>query len=1181
MERIGWRSVAVALLSVLLVSCDRGPGDGITTVTVFGGSSTGAYGKLIDLIDKRAVDLSSVCAARSGQANDETPSSCALAQLRFRPCTTRGSLDNLERLGFESDPPATQQAADSQCLVPIDSNYAKTHLAVQVAEVKERSEAEKKRDEAGKTEEALETEIPVDLGGAHKFALVQSYFIYRANSENAVLPGFKQFEDLRIVLPLYDSVIQIVANSSISAPASATESNPAPACPPVGVGEDGAYTDLLCGKTVFLGNNSSVNVIHGHTFIDRHPLLQKPGTMPVYVCYDSTNAPENGSKPGYTNCLAVEKHGFSAPNAESFTSYQERVDEVLARLNEAGADPKGQQLLACGLIDAYVVSGTLTPPGSLQCKTSSQTIDSIQLRVPELIVDAVLKERDEAGLAYYGKSSTPAVLGLPEGSKSPTVATYLVTSANTNEDVVEAVTKGLVGAWTSLMLLDSKLLPLEENLLRKPVDRHSGAESALIDEELVGDADVITGIALGLLGVSLALYLVPVARYDRMGRRHADFWLLSLRDSGRTIFYIALWLGILTLGVKSVQMLEANHAVVGNLEDRIGSFDFFEAWMWMFTFIASGYENDVFPVDMWARLLVTLLAVAGLALPLWAIIGLFNSLRERSIDRGRGLREIAPQRGHTLICGWNSKGPGLLYTLTCRDSPHRGLIIIVAEIDDELPLKKYGLDRKGAWFYRIGRIYRSRQRVHFLRGSPTSRTMLERAHAASAEVAIVLASDKGSGTGEQPGVLTALAIRKLNPTAFISVELGLKRDREYYAASKVDHIVDPELVSQRMLSMACASRHAVDFALDALSPDEWSEWYSLNASDVARAAGGVRLSARDAMRFLSSYGMTLVGVSKRSLTTTSEVYAPGLSGDGMLDPLVQFNSLDNVLGEDNLLICAAEHLGSFNKARMGRPPVRDTSLITIQEEELRILPPSEASRILVVGPDHRANDLASYLSSNLAGVSVETVLDREEDPGGTDDRIREAVKSAPFSIIVLMSCADDGDAIALDTASRFDAQTILRAEIVSEAAGSSGDTPAPRLIAEVHDIENHQLLRDAGVETIVPTSLLAERFLARQASGRGYVSSMLSAMTSLENGIYFRSLRLDADHPLVGRRFDDLLNTFFTDGRVLGLLPKRREQELANNQEDFEHHFVMSPERDSPHLEPDDVVIVLEYPTSS
>jgi hypothetical protein len=142
------------------------------------------------------------------------------------------------------------------------------------------------------------------------------------------------------------------------------------------------------------------------------------------------------------------------------------------------------------------------------------------------------------------------------------------------------------------------------------------------------------------------------------------------------------------------------------------------------------------------------------------------------------------------------------------------------------------------------------------------------------------------------------------------------------------------------------------------------------------------------------------------------------------------------------------------------------------------------------------------------------------------------------------------------------------------------------VVAEVNNVHSRQMAEDADATTVVPTSLVTERIMARLMAGRGHVSEMISAMTALNDGKFLRSVRLPADHPLIGRRLQNALNTWFADGRVLGVLPvdpenpAKPDEGYRNKSGDFNAHFAMCCTWDEKDLvlKEHDLVIVMGYP---
>ena len=136
------------------------------------------------------------------------------------------------------------------------------------------------------------------------------------------------------------------------------------------------------------------------------------------------------------------------------------------------------------------------------------------------------------------------------------------------------------------------------------------------------------------------------------------------------------------------------------------------------------------------------------------------------------------------------------------------------------------------------------------------------------------------------------------------------------------------------------------------------------------------------------------------------------------------------------------------------------------------------------------------------------------------------------------------------------------------------------IVAEVNNTHSSQLAKDAMVNSVVPSSLLVERILARLVSGRGHVSEMLSAMMLTNGGAYLKSFRVAVGDELIGKPLSEVLTTWFADGRVLGVWPREYRDDFNNESGDFDRHFAMCPTKHHKDIElkEDDVAIVLAYP---
>ena len=405
---------------------------GDSNIKILGGKEGGAYQTLIEAFSERAAIYTN-CDSDSENAECDPQ----IGNLAIEPITTSGSIENLQHLGMrlvEGSNVSESQHADPQ---PVDS-------CRNISE----------NDESCKT-----------------FALVQNDVIYRAGqgdlqkvvfdatrSPKVYPSSFAKFDDLRVVLPMYDSFIQVVTAAS----GERVDNSDSNDCPePV----DQNFRSL-CSKKIYLGNLDSVNRNHGMVLLGRHPELQG-ANKPKFIC-------KNGDR------LIDCEQGEVAPG--------DKWKEILAEKRNK-ACPLEDRLLANGAVHAYVISGTLKPIVNFQefllnakCYRTNQeggeqapggednansTLPALpddlkkyrlQLAIPELLIDGILSETEtkernwllgvfgeqhQQKYPYYRKLESPSNL---DGDKFPdqwrnynfpapmlAVTTYLVTTESDSD----------------------------------------------------------------------------------------------------------------------------------------------------------------------------------------------------------------------------------------------------------------------------------------------------------------------------------------------------------------------------------------------------------------------------------------------------------------------------------------------------------------------------------------------------------------------------------------------------------------------------------------------------------------------------------------------------------------------------------------------------------------------------
>ena len=646
------------------------------------------------------------------------------------------------------------------------------------------------------------------------------------------------------------------------------------------------------------------------------------------------------------------------------------------------------------------------------------------------------------------------------------------------------------------------------------------------------------------------LCLTHGARSGIPSRRYGstESWLRQLWETFApfitiTLAVIAAYVIVLALSINALKSLESAYAQANNTIDPLVGNTLWESLIWIFTFLVSGYEDEVFPSSDQGKILIAVLALATLFIPIFTVTRIINLMMQNQDLRRRGDASFRRLGGHTVICGWNAKAPGIVYSLTGRDAPRRNQVVVVAERPEDQPLVKYKF---------------SPSLVHYVRGDSANAVALHRAGIENADHVIVLAGDMKRRQRNIGSALTALAVSEINPQASISAELAYRQNKQYFERVEVAHVVDAEELSERMIALSCVVPLGVDFVLDVLSLDDFSEWYELTGKELRKRFD--KISVQDLLRVASVSRLNLVGL----VCPGADPSEPDNSS--CINLLLEREDLMRRIADEDIAIFAAEDARKLKKITRSEPWSAESHWM---DRHLLQQVASE-QRILLIGDATRAARLESLIRNELPEPTIE-VLDT--DGFDSEPQIQQAIEAhlaaAHWDRIILLSAAMGDEVLEADQAYQLDATTVLRADLIDAI------TDQPTVIAELVDVNSRHLLKKAGVDIVVPGGLLAERLLTQRALGEG-VPRMVMDIVERRGGYRLRQASLVKDHPLVDKLLSDVLTTQFADGRVLAVLPQSPPRDIQNLSQDFATHYLMCPWPDQDHkLEVGDEILVV------
>jgi voltage-gated potassium channel len=230
-----------------------------------------------------------------------------------------------------------------------------------------------------------------------------------------------------------------------------------------------------------------------------------------------------------------------------------------------------------------------------------------------------------------------------------------------------------------------------------------------------------------------------------------------------------------------------------------------DALWWSMTTLSTVGYGDLYPETTEGRAVAVLTMVLGIGLlggVAAATATTFIELR----DRGKkGLRSYM-LRDHLLVLGWSQKGRQAIENFR-NDPRHASTDVVIVSNDDEKPTDDPD--------------------VRFVRGSPAAVPVLERASAAEAGAAIVLAEDPTDPRSDHETALIVMSLRRLNPNVRVAVELIAAENRDHLEYAGCDALIDTRQTIANLLVRAVQDEAVGDVFDDLVESELGSEIYRI------------------------------------------------------------------------------------------------------------------------------------------------------------------------------------------------------------------------------------------------------------------------------------------------------------------------------------------------------------------
>lgn len=849
--------------------------------------------------------------------------------------------------------------------------------------------------------------------------------------------------------------------------------------------------------------------------------------------------------------------------------------------------------LRSGELDSIITTGALFPSSKSSDQSdiralalSNEIVTSLSIRSPYYVPETVKTGADSNEQSV----STVAVMA------------YLVFSSRVSTSQAHEIARLVDEAAPRLRAIagdEVYLIPVEQANVRRPVPLHPGVRSYMQEKGyLEGNATLYWAIFLGGALIVLVVYAqIRVSAYDRLGniRSATGAWpyklMLAFSRLNTLIVVSVLFILLLLVLVEAIQHFETEYAREHNIRNRFADIGFWQAVLWMFMFMGAGHTEDIFPLSTVGRILATTLPFLGIGGILsFSLIGLDES-RARIAARKRG-RLPSKAKNHVLVCGWNDKAVRIIYSLTSDDVPRRKPVVVVAEIDGDMPLENHNFDPRY---------------VSYQRGDSADHSVLSRANIQHADAAVVVAGLKKRAGRNVRSILSVMALKEAyadqkskSQTAadslFVAAELLHDENRRLFHACGADAVVSAEIVADRMAAQCCVNRNIVDFTLDALTYDNASELYSTRVSRIGRPRHGILSwkqkalsilgvgqdphpllgkSLGDVRKSLAGHGINVVALAKGR--EHQDVLVGDVFDNGHYVFPKDIDGRDTILSEEHVLLFMADRHRDVHRAALKTKVLNGKSAEAVKRVDQKKVQLPRQRRILLVGEWGRCRSVfeileavpwctASILTERMPKDAYSRLQCTVGDLADFDSWQRAGIKDVDQVTILAQPGEKANAGEGFGEYGEIDAWAIFAARFARSSFSSvigAAERAKPVIAAEMLGQRSRQLFKDAGIDVIIPSSLLVERMLTKLVYSKGSVCRFLMALLAFDDSRHVMTLSLDdVDYGyLLDRTFEQLMELLPPEVQLLGVLPSDQilRESLENSVEDFQYHFITEP----------------------
>lgn len=654
---------------------------------------------------------------------------------------------------------------------------------------------------------------------------------------------------------------------------------------------------------------------------------------------------------------------------------------------------------------------------------------------------------------------------------------------------------------------------------------------------------------LFIMGSTIALLVI----YSRLFHHHRKYNSIgvvqedSFRHKAKKLGFefskyaigIAIWFMSMILISLIIVAQEERFSASRGFDSPLQGFGVIDGVLWLIKTSFTNLPSEV-PLSPISSILIPVTVILGLGAFLHPVKVGYSAAERRKSLKANGNGNFSGLRNHVLICGWNERTEGVIFSLISQYTPKIREVVVIADLGGDEPLKKSGLDSR---------------RVHYVRGNAFDTETLHRASASLATEAIIMASENNKSERNITSILTAVALSNLpnsdgspaNRNLFICAELIYQENESAFVNAGVHSFVHAEHITNKVAAASAISKGVSDFITDFLTFDDHFEIYLENTNLLSEKLLTVVQSEFDDQsenssrrnikspkihelrRAMTASGLQLLGKSKESgsnfaieLCNTLDSNEPLLENDW----IIFFSDEKNSIKTDSWKTCS----------------YRDISLPKLQTERHQ--------RVLLIGDSMRVNSVSKIIKSSGATCLTTT---REE----VFDHIN-GIKNCTcinrlgeFTKVVVLEDLENHKSF---DKKQSETTTALICKYLSNIRQQKSLNL--KISSEICNQADRALYKAVGVDDVLVRNSLIERLLTKMVFNQGRMYDIVEKLITLDNGIFLETYSVNKGSKFEGMDIREAITGRSNEYQICGWLPQRMTDYLSRNTMSIDKHWI-------------------------